>query len=133
MDARERLTRAQPLTPRLAVCVHGGLYTEADSLLRVRIMAPCFPANGVHPLFIIWKSGVLETLRDIVAHHLERLPPAYSPNIHMIDSEDISTGRHGRPVRATHGHFDNDAELLTTTLQDMGSTPLTYPVEWLEY
>jgi hypothetical protein len=322
--------RAQPQAPRLAIYVHGGLNSEADSLLRVRIMAPYFQANGIYPLFITWKTGVLETLRDIIADHLERLPPAarplwdrlrelaaeamdrsievltgpiakplwsemkqnalaalepgrgldllalalrqlslqlpdlqihlvahsagsivlgqlltlfsaqglqarschlyapactlrfaldsylpafecgtlaatdthlhllsdrreradsvglyrksllylvsraleehhktpllgmeithfstpgriwhpaevdsvrqwqalspaYSPSIHIIDSEQIFTGRYGRPVRAAHGNFDNDAELLTTTLQDVRGALLTYPVEWLEY
>ena len=322
--------RAQPPVPRLAIYVHGGLNTEADSLLRVRIMAPYFRANGIYPLFITWKTGVLESVRDIIIDHLERLPPAArplwdrlrelaaeamdrsievlagpiakplwsemkqnalaalapgrgldlltlalrqlsvqlpglqlhlvahsagsivlgqlltlfsaqglqarschlyapacplrialetylpafergtlaaanthlhllsdmreradsvglyrksllylvsraleehhktpllgmeithslapagiwhpaevdgvrqwqalppacSPNIHIIDSEKISTGRYGRPMRAAHGNFDNDAELLTTTLQDVRGAPLSYPVEWLEY
>ncbi|WP_085633939.1 C1 family peptidase [Pseudomonas sp. R16(2017)] len=51
---------------RIAVFSHGGLNTESDSIDRICAMAPYFLANGVYPLFITWRTGVLETVADIV-------------------------------------------------------------------
>jgi len=51
---------------RLAVYVHGGLNSEGDSLTRICMMAPYFRENGIYPLFITWKTGVLETLGNIL-------------------------------------------------------------------
>jgi hypothetical protein len=60
--------------PRIAIYAHGGLNSEAESLQRIRILAPYFEANGIHPLFISWKTSVLETLRDIIVDQMQRLP-----------------------------------------------------------
>jgi hypothetical protein len=55
-------------TPRLklALYAHGGLNSEEESIRRVRVMAPYFAANGIHPIFLTWKTGVGETLGSIV-------------------------------------------------------------------
>mgnify|MGYP006280342009 CR=1 FL=1 len=54
---------AQPgKVARLAVYAHGGLNGEAGSVERIRVLGPCFAANGVHPLFLTWRTGPLETL-----------------------------------------------------------------------
>jgi Papain family cysteine protease len=50
---------------RLVIYAHGGLNEEESSVERIRIMAPYFKANGVYPLFITWKTGLLESLRAI--------------------------------------------------------------------
>jgi len=46
--------------------VHGGLNSEADSLIRIRMMAPYFRENGIYPLFVTWKSGALESIGGIL-------------------------------------------------------------------
>ncbi|MFN3544082.1 MAG: C1 family peptidase [Thiobacillus sp.] len=51
---------------KLAIYVHGGLNSEADSLTRIRMMAPYFRENGLYPLFVTWKTGPLESLRSIL-------------------------------------------------------------------
>jgi hypothetical protein len=53
-------------TLKLAIYAHGGLNGEEESIARVRVLAPYFAANGIHPLFLTWKTGVGETLGDIV-------------------------------------------------------------------
>ncbi|MFZ6771722.1 C1 family peptidase [Undibacterium sp. SXout7W] len=52
---------------RLAVYAHGGLNSEEDSLRRIAAMAPYFLANGIYPVFITWRTGLQETLIDMLA------------------------------------------------------------------
>ncbi|MEM7022431.1 MAG: C1 family peptidase [Pseudomonadota bacterium] len=58
---------------RLVIYAHGGLNNEADSIGRIQIMAPYFKANGIYPLFITWRTGVLESLMGIFADQLKDL------------------------------------------------------------
>jgi hypothetical protein len=51
---------------KLMVYAHGGLNSEAESIERIRVLAPYFEANGIYPLFLTWKTGPGETLCDIV-------------------------------------------------------------------
>ena len=48
--------------PRLMVYAHGGLNAEAESIDRIRMLAPYFGANGIYPLFLTWKTGPIEVL-----------------------------------------------------------------------
>jgi len=56
-----RQVQAQPV-PRLMIYAHGGLNSEADSIDRIRVLAPYFEANNICPLFLTWRTGPLETL-----------------------------------------------------------------------
>ncbi len=51
---------------KLAIYAHGGLNGEDSSIQRSRVLAPYLEANGVYPLFLTWKTGVGETLRNLV-------------------------------------------------------------------
>lgn len=51
---------------KLALYAHGGLNGEEESIRRVRMLAPYFAANGIHPLFLTWKTGVGETIGNVV-------------------------------------------------------------------
>jgi len=51
---------------KVAVYAHGGLNSEESSINRVRVMAPYFKANGIYPLFVVWKTGLSETLSNII-------------------------------------------------------------------
>lgn len=52
---------------KIAVYAHGGLNSEEDSINRVRVMAPYFKANDIYPLFVVWKTGLGETLSNIIS------------------------------------------------------------------
>jgi hypothetical protein len=41
---------------------HGGLNSEAESIDRLRVLAPYFEANGIYPLFLTWRTGPGETV-----------------------------------------------------------------------
>ncbi|MBQ0930813.1 C1 family peptidase [Ideonella alba] len=57
---------------KLMVYAHGGLNSEADSITRIRVMAPYALANGIYPLFISWRSGPMETISDLVEEQMAR-------------------------------------------------------------
>jgi hypothetical protein len=59
---------------RLMIYAHGGLNSEAESIERIRILAPYFLANGIYPLFVTWRTGPVETLRGILDEQLQRVP-----------------------------------------------------------
>jgi hypothetical protein len=58
--------------PKLAIYAHGGLNDEEGSIRRIRVMAPYFSANDIYPVFITWRTGVLESLVGIVGDVVER-------------------------------------------------------------
>jgi hypothetical protein len=62
-------------TARLAIYAHGGLNSEPESIQRIRVLAPCFLANGIYPLFFTWKTGPAETLRNILEDLKHRIFP----------------------------------------------------------
>ncbi|MFZ6741951.1 C1 family peptidase [Undibacterium sp. JH2W] len=62
-------------TLKLALYAHGGLNSEDDSLKRIAAMAPYFLANGIYPVFITWKTGLSETLVDIIEDKMKDYLP----------------------------------------------------------
>jgi hypothetical protein len=60
-------------TLKLTIYAHGGLNSEDESIKRIRVLGPCFEANDVYPIFLTWKSGVGETLVDMVQDWARRL------------------------------------------------------------
>ncbi|MFZ3000973.1 MAG: C1 family peptidase [Undibacterium umbellatum] len=62
---------------KLALYAHGGLNSEDASLKRIAAMAPYFLANGIYPVFITWKTGLSETLGDILTDKLKDHLPAF--------------------------------------------------------
>lgn len=53
-------------TVKLALYAHGGLNHEDESIRRIRVLAPCFEANGIYPIFLTWRTGIGETLSYLV-------------------------------------------------------------------
>ena len=58
---------------KLAIYAHGGLNSEADSIERIRVLAPYFDANGIYPLFLTWKTGAGETLTGMLEDWTRKL------------------------------------------------------------
>jgi hypothetical protein len=58
---------------KLMIYVHGGLNSEADSITRIRALAPYALGHGIYPLFVTWRSGALETVSDVVEETFARL------------------------------------------------------------
>ena len=55
---------------RLVIYAHGGLNSEGDAIKRARAMGRYFLGNGCYPLFVVWKSGLLESFGDILSEKI---------------------------------------------------------------
>lgn len=51
---------------RLLLYVHGGLNSEKDAIKRARALGRYALGNGCYPLFVVWKTGLLETLGQML-------------------------------------------------------------------
>ncbi|MBA2961400.1 MULTISPECIES: peptidase C1 [Ramlibacter] len=63
---RDDPVAASAPTRRLVLYAHGGLNSEAEAIERARAMGRYFTGNGCYPLFLVWKTGLAETLCDLV-------------------------------------------------------------------
>jgi hypothetical protein len=61
---------------RLVIFAHGGLNSEADAIRRASAMGRYFTGNGCYPLFLVWKTGLLESIGDLIADKFRRPPGA---------------------------------------------------------
>lgn len=57
---------------KLVIYVHGGLNDEAGAINRARRLGPWFDANGIHPLFIVWRTGLMESLGAIAQDEIAK-------------------------------------------------------------
>lgn len=55
---------------RLVIYAHGGLNSEGAAIQRAQAMGRYFLGNGCYPLFLVWKSGLLESLGDILSEKI---------------------------------------------------------------
>jgi hypothetical protein len=60
---------------RLVIYAHGGLNSEAAAITRARAMGRHFVANGCYPLFMVWKTGLLESIGHIISDAWKQTPP----------------------------------------------------------
>jgi hypothetical protein len=86
---------------KLLVYAHGGLNTEADSITRIRALAPYALHAGIYPVFISWRSGPLETIGDMVEEFFAKLgfgPRGVRPAAGWLDELEDRTDRMLEPV-----------------------------------
>lgn len=60
---------------RLVIYAHGGLNSEKDAIERARAMGRFFTGNGCYPLFLVWKTGLLESIGNILSESDRKEPP----------------------------------------------------------
>ena len=51
---------------RVVIYGHGGLNSEDEALTRAREMVGAFTDNRIYPIFIAWKTGPLESLKNLL-------------------------------------------------------------------
>lgn len=66
--------------PKLMIYAHGGLNSEAESIDRIRVLAPYFEANGIYPLFLTWRTGPVETLMAMLEDKFRAFFGASTPD-----------------------------------------------------
>ena len=129
--------RAQPASSRkrLVLFVHGGLNSEGAAIDRARALGRYFLGNGCYPLFMVWKTGLLESVRNIVAGKMQREPAlAGSFGETVTDAADLLVeSTVGRPlVKPIWSEMKENAafasqptrggDLLVTALQNLVAT-----------
>jgi hypothetical protein len=120
---------------RLVIYAHGGLNSEAAAVTRARAMGRHFIANGCYPLFLVWKTGLLESIGDIVSDAWRRQPRVSAGVGEWItERTDLLIEKSiGRPLaRPIWSEMKENAELaygsgrggdlLITALQKLAST-----------
>lgn len=49
----------------IVIYAHGGLNAEKDAIRRAQVMGPWFEANGILPIFVVWRTGLFDSLINI--------------------------------------------------------------------
>ena len=73
-NSRHRLTRPAGEPKRLVIFAHGGLNSEDAAITRARALGRHFLANGCYPLFLVWKTGLQESISGIVSDAFRKQP-----------------------------------------------------------
>lgn len=61
---------------KLSIYAHGGLNNEESAIGRARVMAPYFYENDIYPLFLVWKTGLAETLQNTISDAYNNIVPS---------------------------------------------------------
>ncbi|MBC7918660.1 MAG: peptidoglycan-binding protein [Rhodoferax sp.] len=123
------------LPKRLVIYAHGGLNSEDVGIARARAMGRHFVGNDCYPLFLVWKTGLQESIADMLSDAF-RKQPAMAGGIGEAISEktDLLVEKMiGRPlVRPIWSEMKENAELafgngrggdlLITALQKLRDT-----------
>jgi len=98
---------------RLVLYAHGGLNSEGDAIERARAMGRYFLGNGCYPLFLVWKTGLKESIQDILQDRKQKLPAGASLMDRAADAWDQMIERNiGRPfVRPVWSEMKENAAL----------------------
>lgn len=67
-------TRPAAEPKRLLIFAHGGLNSEEAAIQRARAMGRHFLGNHCYPLFLVWKTGLLESIGNIISDAFHRQP-----------------------------------------------------------
>ena len=61
--------RSSSASPRkkLVIYAHGGLNSESSAITRARAMGRHFVGNDCYPLFMVWKTGMLESIGNLIS------------------------------------------------------------------
>jgi pimeloyl-ACP methyl ester carboxylesterase len=51
----------------VVIHVHGGLNTEKEAIRRAQVLGPWFEANGIVPIFVVWRTGFMQSVGNIGA------------------------------------------------------------------
>ena len=67
---RKALAKGQT---KVAIYDHGGLNDREAGVKRAQILGPWLERNGIHPIFVVWQTGFLESAADILRIGAEKL------------------------------------------------------------
>ncbi|MES2625995.1 MAG: C1 family peptidase [Pseudomonadota bacterium] len=98
---------------RLVIYAHGGLNKEGDAIKRASAMGRFFTGNGCYPLFLIWKTGLLESISNIFSEKLSGQPSRAGAGEWVSENTDLVIEKTiGRPfARPLWSEMKENAEL----------------------
>ncbi len=67
-------TQAGSGPKRIVIYAHGGLNSEDAAIQRARAMGRHFLGNDCYPLFLVWKTGLLESIGSIISDQFRKQP-----------------------------------------------------------
>ncbi|MEZ0307865.1 MAG: C1 family peptidase, partial [Ramlibacter sp.] len=109
---------SQSPVKRLVIYAHGGLNSEKDAIKRARAMGRYFTGNGCYPLFLVWKTGLFESLGNIMAAEMRNAPQiaggAFDKVFEATDKFIEKTIGRG-PARQVWTEMKQNAEFSCTT------------------
>ena len=117
---------------RLLIYAHGGLNSEDDAIKRARAMGRFYTGNDCYPLFLVWKTGLCESIGDILKDKFRKEPGIAGAGISDV-SDLVIEKTIGRPLaRPIWSEMKENAELccgsgrggdlLVTALQKLSAT-----------
>lgn len=117
---------------RLLIYAHGGLNSEDAAIERARAMGRFISGNDCYPLFLVWKTGLCESIGDILKDKFRKEPGIAGAGISDITDLMIEKTI-GRPLaRPIWSEMKENAELccgsgrggdlLVTALQKLVAT-----------
>ena len=128
-------TQAPSGPRRLVIYAHGGLNAEDAAIDRARAMGRHFLGNGCYPLFLVWKTGLMESLGHILRDaFLQKKTLAGGVGDWITERSDLLVEKAiGRPLaRPIWSEMKENAELafgsgrggdlLITALQKLSDT-----------
>jgi hypothetical protein len=98
---------------RLVLYAHGGLNSEEDAIKRARAMGRYFLGNGCYPLFLVWKTGLIESIKDIIADRKSKQPAGAGFGDWLVEKSDQAIeSAIGRPfVKPIWSEMKENAQL----------------------
>jgi hypothetical protein len=103
---------------RLVIYAHGGLNSESAAIQRARAMGRYFMGNDCYPLFLVWKTGLLESVGNMMSEW-RRGQPARAEGFGewVTEKTDLLIEKAlGRPViRPIWSEMKENAELAFNT------------------
>jgi hypothetical protein len=111
-------SRAGAGPKRLVIYAHGGLNSEEAAIQRARAMGRHFIANGCYPVFMVWKTGLLDCIANIVSDAWHKEPAkAAGVGEWVTDRTDLLIEKSiGRPLaRPVWSEMKENAELAFCT------------------
>jgi predicted chitinase len=102
---------------RLVIYAHGGLNSEQEAIARARAMGRYFTGNACYPVFLVWKTGILESMADVVEDAMRRPPRAGGIAGKLLDATDTLIERTlGRgPARTIWSEIKENAKFACDT------------------
>ena len=94
---------------RLVLFVHGGLNSESAAISRASALGRFFTGNGCYPLFLVWKTGLIESIGDIV--HAKFGSPRAGAGVSDLSDKLIETLARGGGAKGVWSEMKDNAGL----------------------